>query len=309
LNHALRLNYGNSTTDGSRINSRRSYSRALVFRALVFRALVFNNFYVERQRVVIVELAQAVTAEIVEGLNLQLQPRLWLTDRTLLLGPYHSFIEQERHFLQTVGFVDWLDFGLDVLTFDRYTSLLQGAVFHIPETNSTATVSLTSWLDEDVVNGSLRLSVLQGFQFELADIRWMDVKSDALYIIRETTLEEEGKPRLRLHIAQDLDLLFISQRLRGILLFHPTAHLVNSWHEPGNQPVDDHLMLLLNRYLELVADPYIERMEGGDLEILQLLVGLGEQISLSGTFVQQRDVLRIAVEDIISRFYGEKLFS
>ncbi len=255
----------------------------------------------------IVELTQSVTADVVEGEYLRLQPRLWLRDRTLLLGPYHSAQEQEQHFLEEVGYVDWLRFGSDALCFDRKDLLLNSASFRMPETNATLTSSLTRWLDEVAVNGLLRLTEPRGFIFELADVRWMDVDADVLFFLDETVVLMEAGHRLRLRIAQDMDLLFIQQRLCGVALIHPANYLVDSWADSVGHISDGQLKILLHEYLNLVAEPFIQRMEDKDTDILGALVDLHIQLEVGIESMEQQRVIRVAVEDLAERFYGKKL--
>jgi len=135
----------------------------------------------------------------------------------------------------------------------------------------------------------------------------MDVDADVLFFLDETVVLMEAGHRLRLRIAQDMDLLFIQQRLCGVALIHPANYLVDSWADSVGHISDGQLKILLHEYLNLVAEPFIQRMEDKDTDILGALVDLHIQLEVGIESMEQQRVIRVAVEDLAERFYGKKL--
>lgn len=249
-----------------------------------------------------VELQDSVMAEVVSGVQLQFNPRLSLRGLSLIVGPYHSGQEHEAHFLQTMGSGSWYRSEFEEFRFGKADHLLQSVWFNLPEENLDSEDLMVAWRSQQPVEGLLRLCSSQEFGPERTDFRWLEPSGELFACVTKTAFIDT-KERLRLRIAPDLDLLFAERKLCGWILSQPTLHLVSFWEEPYTTPPDSELPALVQEYLTLVADPYIERMEEGEPEIFQALISLQTRIDVEREAVNQRRVLGDYIKDVIEKFY------
>ena len=257
----------------------------------------------------LVQLDRGVTAEVVPDLELKTLPRWHLRGLRVWLGPYRSTDQWVRHSVEAIGSsdVDALA-GTDELLFHPVTRQLLSTCFIVPEVTLQANRTLNAWRSESPIYGLLRLAPAPPFSLEPADARWFAEDGSALAGFRDGSLIATAE-RLRLRIAQDVDLLFANRRLCGWWLSSPARYLVNSLDGPHPYPrsPDPVLISALSRYLELIADPYIEMMEKRDTSILQALVDLHSHLDPTGGAAIQRQVIREAIEDIVDQFYRQQL--
>lgn len=254
----------------------------------------------------IVEVAPHITARVVDGPHLPFQPRLWLQSRLLIVGPYHSSGEQEEHFLDTVGYIDWLRLGSDALCFGKNDHLLKSVLFHIPDASAAVT---STRLEERVgspVSGLLEITESKGFFLEMSDLHSIDLEGDVLALLGGKGMEV-NRDSLRLRIAPDIDLLFSNRRLSGVLLLHPARYLVGSWADAAPTQPDPSLTVALRDYLALVSVPNIQRMEDRAPDLLDALRSLHKRLVHDPGGGIQAAVLRAALEDVADRFYGQEL--
>lgn len=252
----------------------------------------------------LVTLAPTITADIVFGPPLSINPRWMLDGPYVDVGPYSSMAEHEHHILQMVGSFNWYRGDFDELCFDRQELLLQSAWFRVPEVNVTDPTAFAAWQPLPPTLGRLQLTTVQGFNVEPADIRWMDAQGSLLICATEAALSTPAA-KLRLQVAPKLDLLFADQTLCGWALAQPSRYLVSSWNDAIPGAADSQLAELVSRYLWLLDETGIEQMQAQDPAIRQALAHLHTQIDPEDGAVQQRIVLRQAIEDVVDRFYDQ----
>ena len=257
----------------------------------------------------LVHLARGVTAEVLPDQELSALPRWHLRGLRVWLGPYRSTDQWVQHSVEAIGSsdVDALA-GTDELLFHPQNWQLLSARFIVPEVIVQANKALTAWRSEPLLHGLLRLAPAAPFRLEPTDARWFAQEGNALAGFRDGSLVAAAE-RLRLRIAQDVDLLFANRRLCGWWLSSPAHYLVNSWDGPHPYPSEPDIELTnaLRRYLELIADPYIEMMEQSDPSILRALVDLHAHLDPTSGAATQRRVIREAIEDIADQFYRKQL--
>ncbi len=254
----------------------------------------------------LVNILDSIFAEVIPGTRLYGAPRWMLRGHTVLVGPSHSAEEHEQHVLQTIGSADWMWSGSDELRFDRKNLLLQSVQFNVPERQVDTSPLLLAWQTARQVDGQLRLTAAQGFQVNIADVRWLDSSGETLICLAEEALVTDQE-RWRLRVAQDLDLLLSQEKWSGFALWHPARYLVKAWEEPAlEEGSDEELAKLLYDYCTLVTDQCVDLMEDGDAAIREKLVALYRRIIAPPHWSAQRHVLRHAVEDVLERFYSRQ---
>lgn len=201
--------------------------------------------------------------------------------------------------------MDWLRFGSDMLCFGKNDHLLKSVLFHIPEANIAVASPLLGGRVGPSVSGSLEITEPRGFLLELADVRGMDMEEDVLILLGGGA--EVDTDSLRLRIAHDTDLLFSKQKLCGVLLSHPSRYLVGSWADASPIQPDPSLAESLRDYLSLVSAPNIQRMEDKAPDVLHELLSLHKRLSPDKGGGPQEEAVRASVEDVVDRFYEQKL--
>ncbi len=136
----------------------------------------------------LVNILDSIFAEVIPGTRLYGAPRWMLRGHTVLVGPSHSAEEHEQHVLQTIGSADWMWSGSDELRFDRKNLLLQSVQFNVPERQVDTSPLLLAWQTARQVDGQLRLTAAQGFQVNIADVRWLDSSGETLICLAEEAL-------------------------------------------------------------------------------------------------------------------------
>lgn len=253
-----------------------------------------------------VKLVPSVTAEVVPGGPIPALARWQLRSLYIDLGPYQSMAERERLAARVVGSADWLWSGADDLCFDRSTLLLTSARFRVPEVNLEPPASLAAWQAAPVQPGGLRLLAGQSFTLEPVDLRWLDEQGSVLIGATSAALSGSAN-KLRLRIGPDLDLLFADGQLCGWLLEHPARHLVEAWEAPVPDSQDVGLPALVCEYLMLIAEPHIDALDEQDPALLATLTHLHTRVGRGGGPGSGRQVLRVALEDIVETFYDRTL--
>lgn len=255
-----------------------------------------------------VMLVPSVAADIVSGASIPSVVRWQLRSLYVDLGPYQSMAERERLAAQTIGSADWLWSGADDLCFDRSTLLLTSARFRVPEVNLEPPASLAAWIAIPAQPGGLRLLAAQPFTLEPVDVRWLNEQGTVLIGATSAALAEAAS-KARLRVAPDLDLLFAEEQLCGWLLENPVQHLVEAWEDPVPDMQDAALPSLLREYLTLIAEPHIDELDEQDPALLTALVDLHARVGQGGAAGGGRQVLRVAIEDIVETFYDRTIGS
>lgn len=257
----------------------------------------------------IVQLDEAVTAEVVLGHGLRMLPRWDLNSRHVWLGPYHSAHEWVLHSVEAVGSSDVDSFEqTDELAFDKAALLLQSASFIVSDHNLTTTPPLAIWQNTPPVWGLLRLTASSIFRIRSTSWRWFANDGTQLAGFTDAALVE-STARLRLRIAQDVDILFIGGKLCGWLLSRPERYLIIPWDDPYPYPEepDKTLVEALRQYMDLVGEPKIELLEARDRAAFEILAALHNELNPEEGARGQRRVLRNVIEDIADYFYRQKL--
>jgi len=251
----------------------------------------------------IIELANNAAAYVIEGEHLKAQPRWAVHGGDLMVGPYHSKSAWYNHvWKDTIGSTGWdsseIRFGLDDL-------MLQSVGFHLPPHNLTSAPLPLLHSAKHSAPGTLRLLDPTSFTAAALQARWIQADGSSLACVTERALAAEHG--LWLQIAQDFDLLFVDNMLSGCLLSNPTRYLTSSWEYPYPSEPDPDLMAMLVEYVTLTAEPYIERMEDEDPDVLRILSGLYLRLGSNTANGEQRRILRESVKDIVERFYEQEL--
>ena len=253
-----------------------------------------------------VELCDSVTAEVVYGIHLQSKPRWGLRELSLITGPYYSGDEHEQHFLRTIGSGSWYRSEFDELRFGKEDMILQSIWFHVPEKSLSSDELINEWRDLEPIDGLLRLKSSQSFQLDPTEFRLMEPDGTLFMCVTQRAISEKDN-RLRLRLADDLDLLFANQCLCGWLLSNPSQYLVSSWEAPCINKPDSKFAALLYEYLTLVVEPNVDRMEKGDTNILCALADLQMRIGQVQGSKDHRIVLHESIDGIIKQFYSRKV--
>jgi len=253
------------------------------------------------------ELLDSIAMEVLPTARIERNPRWMLDGRTVLIGPYHSSDEHERHVGQTIGSTDWLWSASDELRFDTKTLILQSVMLTVPDATLPSDLSLASWQTAPRESGLLRLLTAKNFRLEPTDFRWMDAQGKALTCLYKAAVEMPQKQQLRLRIAQNLEFFFADEKFCGWSLIDPGRFVVNAWEEPAFEEVDEQFVVLLHGYLELVTDPYIEQMEDKSPKLLEALLDLYTRIQDDHSSSMRSNILRAAVADKLDRFYDQKV--
>lgn len=255
-----------------------------------------------------VELQNSYQAKIIDGISLSFSPRWGLRELSLIVGQYHSGDEHEQHFLQTIGSGNWYRSEYEEFRFRQDNHQLESVWFHVPEVNIEPEKQdlISLWQFETPIKALLTLSEVQGFKPEPMDFRFLEQNGKFLACITEMALNAT-KNRMRLRIAKDFDLLFIEQKLCGWFLSHPIHYLVMSWDEPSPVTPDEQLASIVYEYLDLIAEPHIEKIQDEDPEMLELLLNLYQRTVTSLKSIYQRQIIANSIQDLIEQFYNQTI--
>lgn len=246
-------------------------------------------------------LQDGALSEVVPNAHLQWTPRLLLSGLSLMIGSYASGEEHEKHFLETQGSGNWYKSEYDELRFNRSDGHLESLMFHIPEVNVQDEHDISNWTSLPPNIGSLRLLVSTDFELKPTGERWYSRNGKWLICLRHTSRFPDE--RLRLKVADNFDLLFADNRFFGWLLADPERFLVDSWEYPQVEPGDDELAALLVEYFDIVAEPYVERMQDQDTNVFEMLKTMNQRISEDHGAIRRRSALRRSVEELIEFFF------
>lgn len=252
----------------------------------------------------LIELQTSVIAEILIGGRLSALPRLGLKYLSLMLGPFSSGSEHERHYFETVGSGDSFRSAYDEFRFDQGSLKLLSVWFHVPEEALVSAALLDGWRGRPPVSGRLRLISPLTFLAEPTTMRWMDSDGTFLAAVHDRVLDQAGE-YLRLSIAQDFDLLIADNKLCGWMLSDPIRYLVDLWEDPYQSEPGDGLATMMAEFLGLVDKRHLRRMMEKDPALLAALANLRARLGHEQENRTQRTVLREAIDDVIERFHGQ----
>lgn len=244
-----------------------------------------------------------VEVNVTVGAHLGWVPRIPLAGLSVMVGPYSSAQEHERHVLDTTGSGNWYQSEYDELRFDRTSGELVSLWLHIPERNADLGPVLPGWLAMPPTTGRLRGGDIAGFDLEPTTERWCS--SDGRHLACSYgRLPNAPDDATRLRVAPAFDLLFAAGRLAGWLIENPERHLVAAWETPHTDTADDELGRYLHDYLDIVTPPNIEAMEDQDPTVRQLLEGLDAHIDENHGSTTRRIILKRQITNLIDFFYG-----
>ncbi len=246
-------------------------------------------------------LQDEVLADVVLGDALPWRPRVAISGLSLMVGPYASGEEHEKHVLETKGSGGWYRSEYDELRFNSEDGLLESLWCHVPEVNVRDDPDMSHWTGLPPVIGGLRLVSEAYFELRPTGERWYSGRDELLVCVQ--SVPRCSEQRLRLRVAHNVDLLFADNRLCGWLLAEPARFLVQSWEYPPVAPDDAELAVLLGEYLDVVAHPYTEQMQDQGTVVRGMLEMLSRRISEKEGAIDQRVALRKAVDDLVSFFY------
>lgn len=253
----------------------------------------------------LLQIEKSVKAEVVEEQILSAIPEWDLRPGYVIIGTYGSVEKQEQDLLQSVGSpTSDIPYGSE-FRFAKDNLLLKRIWVNAPEENLESSEMIEGWLNLKPVPGLLRLLSPEMFDDKKSDYRWMSPDGKLLAAIEDTdTICSDDKFRLR--VAQDFDLLFAEQKWCGWLLSNPTRYLAKPNLEAD---LDTELPLLALEYISLVCDSNFDFLLDADTEFLQQLFGLRDKINLNKGAIKHRQIIYNATEEIIERFYGNKVLA
>lgn len=249
-------------------------------------------------------LARGTDAEIVLGEGLEQLPRWGLRSNSLMMGPYHSGLEHEQHYLATTGSGDWYRSEDDEFRFDSEQLTLRSIWFHVADRNLLAPEFLSRCFDTPPVEGSLRLINRHHFSAAPVTHRSFDPNGRVLAGLH-LPVAGTGSEILRLRITTDFDLVFSDTRIAGWFLWNPLRYLTSGWADPADAGEPDvGLAAQVSRYLELVSDSNYLAMEKKDPTYLKSLIDLHSQVAGADDDNPRRNIVRKSIEQVIENFYG-----
>jgi hypothetical protein len=230
-------------------------------------------------------LQQHIAVNVVDGDELPYSARLVLAGLSIIVGPYNSGLEHERHFLDTIGSGSWHAPEYDELRFSVEDRRLKSVWFRIPERNAGEPAP---WASCTKHRGTLELTGASPSQLSLSSIRTYDPGTDLFACVRADAINVESGSCFCLRIAEDLEIVFADGEACGWRLHHAVRHLVAAWEQPTLRDDDPRLAEAFAEYLALVAEPNIEAIEDEDEEIERRLRQLSERVSKLDDTPQRR---------------------
>ena len=261
----------------------------------------------------VVKAGNWFTATVVPSAMLPYPPRFYLNPPSVRVGPYHNYEEYEEYFYKTtIGIGDPDLRELDEYRFDLDTRSLRGLFWISSGEPIESLDGIPAWDETTVHVGLLRLEtqsplgVTTGIATneEIAPFTstcWVD-PGGISYVALNADLLRRALTVVRLQVAQDLSLLIADEHIAGWVLINPARYLTHLWQElPATD--DDELGIILAEYLALACYPSLDDMEPGNVESFQQLVSLYERLGGTSGDVGHRQVLRLYIDDLASRFF------
>lgn len=253
------------------------------------------------------------TATIVPSAMLPYPPRFYLNPPSVRVGPYHNYEEYAEYiFNQTTGTGESDLREVDEYRFDIGTGLLRGLFWISADEPVESLEGIPAWDEATVHVGLLRLEtqsplgvttgiVTNEEVAHFTSTRWVDPKGTS-YVALNAEHLRRASTVVRLQVAQDLSLLIADEHIAGWVLLNPARYLTHLWQElPATD--DDELGVILAEYLALACYPSLDDMEPDNPESFQQLVSLYERLGGISGDVGHRQVLRVYIDDLASRFF------
>ncbi|ACU34539.1 hypothetical protein KCV87_17675 [Actinosynnema pretiosum subsp. pretiosum] len=235
--------------------------------------------------------------EVARGEPLPHVPRLVLDTRAVLVGPYGSAVEHERHVLDTAGAGGWPDTEDDEYRFDRDTGTLVSALLHIPDAQTSA----LPWHIPPGEPAALRTQAAQ--PRPPAPTHWLSPDTSTL-VCAYASHPAPLPPLHRVDTAPDFALLLLPDNtLSGWLLAHPDRHVTTAWEQATPELPDEPFRAAFTTYFSLTTPEAVEALEDGAPNVLSQLSELRDTIPLSEGVHSRRAALHHAVEGLLD-FYG-----
>jgi hypothetical protein len=233
--------------------------------------------------------------ELVPGAALPHAPRLALGNRSVLVGPYTSAHEHERHVLDTAGAGNWPDTEDDELRFDRRTGLLVSAFLHVPDADGADLPD--DWSSLPAAPAALRCDRPRprppAQRYRLAP--------DASTLL--CRYDSPGSPTHRVPLAPSLSAFVGGGHLHGWLLDSPDRHVTAAWEPAEPDLPDDDFRAAFTTYFRLTTPPAVEALEDGDPDVLARLAALRDALPLGAGARARRAALHHTVTDLLD-FHG-----
>ena len=268
---------------------------------------------VDLEQAMVVKAGNWFTATIVPSAMLPYPPRFYLNPPSVRVGPYQNAEEYEEYFYnQTEGIGDPELRELDEYRFDPDTRLLRGLNWISSDEPIESLAGILAWEEATVQVGLLRLETQSPLGVttliatnevvaHFTSTRWVDPRGTS-YAALNAELLRSASMVVRLQVAQDLYLLIADEHIAGWVLLNPATYLTDLWEGlPGTG--DEELGVILAEYLALACYPSLDDMDPDNAESFQQLVSLYERLGGISGDVGHRQVLRLYIDDLASRFF------
>lgn len=202
----------------------------------------------------------------------------------------------------TVGSAEWLWGVAESWRFGAVSGELRSVVFVLPGVNLAGPEHAGEWRDVPRTAGALELTPPRDFLREPAGFRWCDPQGARLFGFYDAEPTPQGAKH-KVPLSADVDLLVLDGELVGWEIADPARFLAAGDAGRISGGEDATLGRQLARFLELVTDDGLDRLEDGDLE---LRAGLEHVDKALEELCERRDpralVLRAEVRRILSEF-------
>jgi hypothetical protein len=240
----------------------------------------------------------SAVVRIAPAVKLPHLPRWSVGGGHILLGPYDSPQSHDHHVAQTCGSGDIILDGTEELRFDKATHLLQSCRIRVPENPAWDAALVERVLSAEVVEGRPQAAPTCDFQLAPARSTLMEERGAWLMVTRDASADGLLE---RVSLAPDLELLWGRDDFYGWLLWRPARYLVSGWTPEAPLSDADAAALgpVLARYVRLLDEPFVERLENGDPAARAALDSvLREAEGLPAS--PQRDALLAAVASVLA---------
>jgi hypothetical protein len=240
----------------------------------------------------------SAVARIAPAAKLPHLPRWSVGGGHILLGPYDSPQSHDHHVAQTCGSGDIILDGTEELRFDRASHLLESCRIRVPESPAWDAALVERVLSAEVVEARPQAGATCDFQLAPARSTMMEERGAWLMVTRDASADRLLE---RVSVAPDLDLLWGRDDFYGWLLWRPARYLVSGWtpQPPLSDAEAEALAPVLARYVRLLDEPFVERLQDGDPSArteLDSVLRDGQRLTAS----PQRDALIAAVESVLA---------
>ncbi|WP_034260664.1 hypothetical protein [Actinospica robiniae] len=133
-------------------------------------------------------------------------------------------------------------------------------MLNLPEVNAERSDLPQAWVHTPVAVGSLELLDPHDFQRDPTRVRWCDPRDQWLFGLYDAEPDPGGE-RYRSRLAPDTYLLICDDVLAGWAIARPARFLAPEGARQVQQNVDERLGTLLARFLNLLTESAVDRLE------------------------------------------------